>query len=366
LAAAVRGGSATTTPDGRGLAMRFVFLSRLVTLASLAACALAVAVARLAPRPTEFRVRDDPYRVVVNGTIVSMRDVRPRVLDAEGGRLSVLNLPNGESLEWGAFSPWVGSGGEWQVVGRWLATRAVGGGRALTGSGLARVAYPSGRVLERVTSAPLPISPPSWDPSGAPRVLYAATDGRLALCTFRASGGPDITPVVWRTPPRSLGRFRFEAVAWPSARPLQGYVIATVLPEEPRGGYGPSRLWWLRLSRDGTTVLGSGPLVARTPDAAGATDESTPSVAARGETCLLAYQRRRDEDAPAELVVAPVRVDDRTDAPAVAPEECRALGNVVARVPAAFAPGATSVYALEGRAGADPVVRRFAVERIPD
>jgi hypothetical protein len=345
--------------------MRFLFVLRSVTVAALVACGLAILVARTAPRAASFSVRCDPRRAAFCGALFTPAEPGARVIDTETGIASELHTPPGDAVQWAAFSEWLDEGGQWQVVGRWVALSG-GDGQLLHATGLGRFSYPSGRPLDRIPDCPIPVCAPCWFPGPDPRVVYPAMDGKLYRCVFgrQGSGGvarpAEIAEVSWPRLPAGL-REPFVAYAvWPKT--LGGPLIASVSSLDAQRRRGPLRLWWLRLSPDGSSVADAGPLSAGEHAADPEVEWRVPSVAPlRGGGQRIAYVRVRSRTPSGELVVAPLRSDAQTGAPAVADGQARILADQVLGMPAAFSPDGAWLYAVQRKAGAAPAIRRFSV-----
>jgi hypothetical protein len=282
------------------------------------------------------------------------------VLDAATARVSVLPGPPGDSLEWPAFSPWVDSRGRREVVGRWVALRGASPDLVVTGTGLARLSYPDGRVLDRVEGCPVPAGAPCWCPGAEPRVLYAGLDGRLYRCAFGGRSGPEIRPVAWRPRAAGLGEPFLAGVAWPEAPALRGRALAVVRRRVRGSRLGPSRIWWLELGGGGDEVRGAGPLAV---EGRGADAECRAPAVAHGPSgdWLIAWLRFDGSSHVGELRVAPLRADAGSEEPSVAGGDARTVAGHVIAAPPVFSPDGAFVYAVQAGPGGAPAVRRFPV-----
>jgi hypothetical protein len=348
--------------------MRFQALTRTIALSAMLACALAVVVARSAPRPAAFRVRREAQAAVVNGTFLGRPDSEGQVLDAATGAFAPLPMPAGETLESAAFSAWVDDGGGRQVAGRWVRRTGPSGNRTVECMGLGRFSYPGGEPLDRVGDVPTPASAVCWCPGAAPRVLFTTWDGRLFRYAFgaaRVGGAPArgaLSRVAWPEPPPPLRAPCFDHLTWPTDARLRGRAVASV----GEGAPGPGgrarrqrRLWWLRLSPDALRVEEAG----RMDDPARedpAHEETLPSLG-RGPDgrLLLAYRRLSCGGRATELFVAPVTVDARTGVPRVRLADARKLDDEVIGSPAVFSADGQWVYALHKESGEHASLRRY-------
>lgn len=344
---------------------------RLLALLVVIVCGLAVAVARLAPRPARVALKSVPRYVVINGPFLTRGQSPTQVLDTETGKLEPLPVPAGEALEWASFSDWVDGDGERQVVGRWVAYQAERGKLPSVGNGLGRFAYPSGRPLDRLGDSPVPGSAPCWYPGAAPRVLFASIGGQLYECTFGATqptgqvAPAKVRPVPWPNPPAGLHRPRVNQPVWPQSPRLNGYVLAAVssLRDEVGGDYGPRRLWWLRLSPDGSSVAAGGRLFADA-DEDPAREECLPSVATLPDgACVLAYHRKEIGGDHEELFVVPITTEAADGPPSARRSESRLVTDRCVGTPAAFSADGRALYVVRGRRGELGVLGRYLRDR---
>ena len=352
--------------------MRLEWFTRMVVFGGLAACGLAVLVARSAPRPTEFRSRSEAHEAVINGGLLEVLDSAPRVLDTETGRVSPFALPEGETLESASFSGWIDDQGERQAAGFWIRRAGVPGNRLVTAVGLARFSYPSGRILDRVTEIPVPARAPCWYPGLVPRVLFATHEGKLFQYAFggtRTAGAAApgrLSSVVWRDPPAALSTPWVEHLTWPDDTRLGGRILASVSCGNPgitRRVYHPRRLWWLRLSGDGLHVDEA----VRADDGAWDTDpwreESLPVLGRSSDGGLIvAFRRLSFAGDQMELYVAPVDCDTPTGPPTVRLAHARKMGDDVLGVPAMFSPDGKWLYALRKGSETRTILERYALE----
>jgi hypothetical protein len=340
--------------------MRFHHLMRALSLGALGSCGLAVLVARAAPRPAELWMRRESRHAAIGGAVFAPGNTSARLLDRETGRLSRLLLPDGERLEVPSFRDWIDAQEERQVVGRWLRVAPTG---ALVGTGLARVSYPSGRMLECESDVPTPAAPPCWYPGRVPKVLYVGTDRKLYQYTFGSGrmGGCEhpghFAPVAW-PPTAAVGRAWIEFLTWPTDTRLGGRILATLVADR-----GPRRLWWLRLSANGLRVEDAAPA----DDAGGDLDfEATmPSVGRRCDGQLVAaYLRSAYPAGTVELRVAPIEVDPSgTAAPRIAHRRARRVDVGMANSPAVFSADGHALYAFRREADLRASLSRYPLAR---
>lgn len=288
----------------------------------------AVGLGRLAPRPTNLRMRMKASCVGINGYHFTKAHCNGLLFDPETGEYSRMALPPGDSLDYAISTPWQDEEGGRQVVGRWVSRSAPEG--LSQGFGLGRYAFPSGEVLNRVTLDVMPMGVPCFLPGRAVRVIFAAGDGLLYRLAFEDEEGlpclsdeEDLhaSPLVWRKdlagdPPMALSD-----PVWPDTPRLGGRLIVSLTRLVDAGGGQKTRqveLWWLRLDSQARQIIGAGPLHGPDPASTGRSwvEESLPSV---GETpegdLVLAYLLKRERDTGWELRLAPLNIEPRTGNP---------------------------------------------------
>jgi len=345
---------------------------RALALAGLGVFSIAVALGRMNPeppsrggpvagRPAGFEgISDDPPGPA------------PRLLDLATGRLEPLVMPAGERLDKVSYSPRVDGRGEGQVVGSWLRVDPLGRTRD---SGLARLVYPSGRVLDRVMTETSLAAPPCWYPDGVPRVLFASPGGDLHHFAFEdGAGGPGDgapRPVTWRRLPRGASGVRVESVTWPADPILGGRLLASLslLPAGGDSRWQPSGLWWLQLDAAGGEVIAAGRLVRRRWVAG--TDRGAelqrPAVGrSAGGRPLLAYLARPPKAQGWRVIVAPLRADASTGAPYVAGPGARVVAEGCGLLAPGFGADGRWVAAIPSGHHAAADVLRIPVGSAPD
>lgn len=359
--------------------MRVHLVIRAVTLAAMAACVLAVAVARTAPRPARFRVHAPSHRVIVPGLFFQQGRGQSHVLDTETGALTPLVLAEGDALEWASVSDWADDDGEHQVVGRWVHRESGRRNRALMDIGLGRFSFPGGRPLDRIPLPVLPASAPCWYPAGGERALFTTCDGQLYGVSLAGERGaateltPNaVRPIRWPDPPPSLGSFRIQNPVWIKHPHLGDRFVVEIgavstaaqdAPDRSSRRWLCQRLWWLRLDPDGTRIVDGGPLLSD-----GEPDDQhhdLPSLAALPDGSLvLAYRRREPVLETTQLYLTRVEVDPRTGAPTARRADSAKVMDECAIFPAAFSPDGVWLYALQRESRGDSELRRLAVASV--
>lgn len=338
--------------------MRLGALKRAVTLSALTACAVAVIVARSTPRAGAFHDRREPHQVVFDEMHFSSGGLNTRVLDLRTGDVSPWVLAGTERLQRASFSGRVNERGEREVAGRWVRRTTTGGNCGVESTGVGRFLYPSGRALDRVPLDLVPASPPCWYPGDPPRVLFAASDGRLYRLSFHNHAEPsdadesDVRAIEWPNPPDAARNGHIGSPVWYNDPRLGNTLIAAVgcnsLGEGSDGAahlWYRFRLWWLRLDAGGSEIVDSGPLFA---DSTPEEQQGLPSVTSLPDgELLMAFLRRPCVANSGDVYIVRLEVDERTGVPSARLSDCRKVTEECALVPLPFSPDGRWVYALE-------------------
>jgi hypothetical protein len=240
-----------------------------------------------------------------------------------------------------------------------------------------------GAVLGRIATEILPMGRPCWVPDHPRTIVFPAGDGRLYWC--RLAGGEE-EPVIRRQSPYATGRSEpSEPVAWEVRLPGAGGVFLDnpVWPQEPRlkrwifvglrqqeleGGrlhFGLPKVWWLEMSDDGKSIVGTGRLTGTVGGAAASDDieERYPNVAVGMDGDIhLVYLERSAREKRWRLRAARLGFDPRTGRPTAEAGGTRAFPepaeDLQSAPPLVSTDGAT-VYALSrsGRLAIFPVGR---------
>jgi hypothetical protein len=184
--------------------------------------------------------------------------------------------------------------------------------------GLARYSLPSGRVLNRVVVEAVPSTHPCWFPDMTARVIYTGGNGRLYRLDFDEAdrdGGGDPAPqeVVWECKSPGPGLMLRDPV-WSIDPRLGGRLIVSLQYRDDRdhANLTRNRLWWLRLTADGTAIVDAGPLTDPEQDHVRSREgeERYPNVSKSPDGRLqVAYLTRSGDDAHWTLRLAPLALD---------------------------------------------------------
>jgi hypothetical protein len=342
---------------------------------------VAVGLGRRAPRPLPERRPADPRYHGVIGRFSRENDTVSRYFDRQTGQLMRIDIPGGDTFECGSCSPWRDDRGQYQMACRWL-SRTDRGNRGLPQEfGIARIALPEGRVIDRFALEHIPIGEPCWVPGLTPHILYSAGDGQIYSYTFpdsneylgadvEAGERPQSEAVTWKATPPGLGVVYFKDLIWPSDPRLKGRLLVSLSYQDCINGkkcfVGP-QLWWIALNDDSTEIEAAGrlddPLRAQPADPMG-DEERLPNLATTpsGDP-VLAYLSRPRGEPLWDLRVASLTTDPVTGAPRIGPGGNRALTrHCVASIPV-FSADFRWVYGIVGRdSGFSPLAaQRFSV-----
>lgn len=269
-------------------------------------------------------------------------------------------------LEQAAVSPWQDGWRTRQVVGRWIETTGEGNQRVQSASGLARLSYPDGGVIDRFETDVLPGGPPCWTSPTGDVVVFASTGGRLYRFAF--TGSRHRLAIDGRDPgPIPVGRAEdapeideLHDLSRPYGTGCAGLYLASVKRPGRRPRETCQEIWWLRLDAEGMEVLDGGRL---TEASEGSGIVERFPVLGRGPAgeLLLAYLSKRPSAADWSLRVAPVAIETAGGgAPIRVTGPTRELGGNCAASPPTFRPDGRSllVVAAEGGLTERPRLRR--------
>ena len=351
-------------------ALRSTF--RIATIAAMLLTLGAIGVARIAPSP----IGRTPMTPIVSGPIWLDRGdgwSRIDLVDAKARACRSLPLPDGERIDLALGSPWLDPTGQSHVVGRWSRHDEVG----LEEAGIARIAYPSGRVLDRVALEILPVSPPCWASGTRARVVFVAGDGALYRYDFEdddgrptAGSADGLARLRWDVDPPGVGIPMILDVARPEAGVLDDdLVLASICPRidarwvsntGAKVHYLDSEIWWLRLAEGDGAIIDCGPVT--TTDPAGVDLKRHRPALALGADGLLrmAYLSNRSGSPSNDLRIAHVAIDPRTGTPRMVGSSGTLLRDDCPNDTPAFASDGDEVLTLNRRGGT-PTLHRTPI-----
>ncbi|QDV32751.1 hypothetical protein [Tautonia plasticadhaerens] len=245
-----------------------------------------------------------------------------RLLDIAEGAIRSVPIGSSDRIDLAVGSPWVDPWDQAHVVGRWASTDPDGN---LRGAGLARLAYPSGRILDQISLDRCPTTAPCWGSGTSSRVLYVSGDGSMYRYDFEASAGE----------PGYEGQAGLHRVEWgpgvaggdqpvlldigrPEGCLPPDMLLATAIsrvPEEGEARGERSQIWWLRLDPDERTIVSCGQVTSKDPSARDV-GRRRPALGRRPDGSLwLAYLSWNGMPDRMTLRLAPARLDERTGGP---------------------------------------------------
>ena len=199
--------------------------------------------------------------------------------------------------------------------------------------GIARYAFPSGKMLDHVSTEIVPVGPPCWFPGTQARIVFGAGDGNLYQYAFEpeswvaaseAQAGRDLHPwpVVWRCSRPGLGKPFLSDLSWPEDPRMSGSLIVA-LRELIKGpghheSYSKTSLCWLKLNFAGNEIVELGRLLFNDENEGAEPhfDHRNPTVGTLPDGRLaLAYLRQRSKDIGWEVRIAPIVLDNERHIP---------------------------------------------------
>ena len=315
---------------------------RLVCLAAIGLFGAAVLIGHLVPDPDHVtppagthRDGDRNVATLIDPNRMTWGQSGSFLLDPETGRLESLTLPPESRLTEASLASWRDELGRTQMVGSRFDP-------SLGQIVLARVALPSGAVLDRVPLAHPLAGPPCWNPRRPGQVLLAALDGRLSQVSFGAGTPPRVRPVRWGVQPPGEGTILISNALWPGSPRLDGRILASLQYQAQAKGAGtpftPARLWWLKLDDEGTTIIAAGRLDRDDPDPLETSradeHEQNPTLAtARDGSLAVAYLVHRNGQPGWTLRMAPIDTDPHDGTPYLTAARIVSLVEDCANVP---------------------------------
>lgn len=309
------------------MSFSFSSLVRLIVFLALGSTTLAVALSKLDPPTPVWRTRVATRYSNLNEYFMNFTERTPRWLDAESGQILSTPLDDADVLEAASSAPWVDDQGEYQVAGRWSSRTRKGPMSISTDFGLARYSFPSGRLLDHVSTEIVPVCPPCWFPGTRARILFAGGDGELYHYAFEselhAKGletevNRDDRPtlVEWACPKPGLGKVFLSDLSWPEDPRLSGYVVVSLREQSPDTEafrtFSGATLWWLKLNNAGTEIVEAGRL--NVSDVPGhrefPIDQRSPTVGTLADgKPVVAYLVENEDRKSWDLRLAPIEFE---------------------------------------------------------
>jgi hypothetical protein len=316
------------------MSFSFSSLVRLLVLMAVCSTMLAVGLSRLSPaRPLSRASRSVKHANINEFFLKNVADRTPYWLDVETGLIAASPLEDGDVLESASCSPWIDEKNQQQVAGRWSTRTKAGPMSMSTDFGIARYAFPSGQMLDHVSTENVPIGAPCWYPGTQARILFSAGDGFLYHYAFEPEpwektanpqAGRDLNPrqIEWRCPKPGEGTIFFGDLTWPEDPRMSGCLVAAlreqVTGEKGVPTYSRTSLWWLKLNFAGTEIVDLGRLLIHTePNELDMTfDHRTPTIGALPDGRLvLAYLRQQVGCVGWEVRMVPIEFDAAHNVP---------------------------------------------------
>ena len=332
------------------------WLSMIVRLAALTAVVgnvLAMMVGRFhapANSPDPLSALAAPTPVAMTGLVVNPSFFRfqgdpstPLYYDVNTSQFVRIPLASGEALDAISFAPTANADGQRMMIGRWRRWSGQGSEAVLADIGLARVCYPTGKLVDNIATEILPVEPPCWSPPelATNLVMFAAGDGRVYRLQLSNQDPTDdgeqgdSTPIglgIDKSLTQTHGRLRLQDLHWCPLPGLERIVLASVsvLSTDSDSDSGSSerfsypRAWWFRLDSALSMLEDGGPLLPG--QAAGLTGEPTqrhPKLAASPADeggIRVVYLEKSPRESSWRLRTAPVTVAIGTDVPRILPQ----------------------------------------------
>jgi hypothetical protein len=358
------------------MSFSFTSLVRILVLLALATTTLAIGVSKLDPPRPERRTIHHANYMNVNEYFLGADDHVPRWLDSETGRIGTHATEDGDPFEMASSSPWVDEKGRNQVIGRW-STRTKDGPMAVTKDfGLARYLFPSGELLDHVSTETVPVSPPCWFPGTRARVIFSGGDGKLYHFAFEpepymkeldadAKGDLEPRPVIWRCPMPGEGNVFVSELNWPEDPRLAGCLVVS-LREQATNSSGAryltqTRFWWLKLNLAGTEVVDAGRLLESDDSSSDRPDLRSPVVGTLADgRLLLAYLIENPAKPTWSLRVVPIELVGDHQVPKARESESQLIRLKCHPTPTIFSADGRWLNVL-----VDPENKSYRITRLP-
>jgi hypothetical protein len=295
--------------------------------------------------------------------VAGLPDDTLHFLDTETG--AVLPLPSADAANSTRprCSPWRDAEGQFHMV----ASRPDASG---DGYLLVRFTLPAGRFLGDLGFRMSSPGAVCWFPDRSDRILYAGADQRLYRVDLPSVRGsrrtePVVQAIDWRADLPGAGDLWYQAVSWPGAPALDGWLLVSLVHREDSSQtVRDQSLWWLKLSSQADAVVAAEralPLDGPTEVNAHAQELSPVVGVARAGTIVLAYLALAQRNEHYDLWLAPVEPAAPGRAPCVRAAARRKLAEGC--LPGLLGFSADARWLYTARRGGDRHCRveRFAV-----
>ncbi len=309
-------------------------LVRFTIVALFGMVGLAVIVGRAIPETPRYRLLDETRPTLIGHSVY--RSVGPESFYINRGDNSIgqFRLPDTDTLQLASLSPWKDESGEWQAVGFWSRRTGTKDNWTMSTSALARISFPSGRLINRIETDVLPSSKPTWSPGTEARVIFAGSNGGLYSVSFDRDGenslsNKDRDPVrlSWMVEGIHAENLVLSEPSWPTDIRMGGKLLVSMVSIGRFQGktLDSQGIWWLQLDPSGTAIVDAGRI---TPPTAQSNEmiEMSPVVESTPEgQLLLSYVTRSLGEAIFKLNVVPIEFDPESGNPVVAANEGRTI-----------------------------------------
>ena len=309
------------------MSFSFSSLIRLLVLMALGTCMMAVGLSRLDPAKPSLRIRRPVRYTNINEYFLDVVNRTPHWLDSESGQVKPFPLEDADVLEAASCAPWVDEKGRQQIVGRWSSRTKDGPMSMSSDFGLARYSFPSGELIDHISTEIVPVGPPCWFPGARARILFSSGDGMLYHFAFEpepwVQGADrrvkrDLQPrqLSWRCPRPGMGEVFLSDLSWPDDPRMGGCVVVSLREQVEtstgRRMFSKSQIWWLKLNLAGTEIVDAGRLLQEDPGRreSSAYDERSATVGTLADgTLTLVYLRQTGGETGWELLMTPIQID---------------------------------------------------------
>ncbi|GAC1465575.1 MAG: hypothetical protein NVSMB9_05300 [Isosphaeraceae bacterium] len=313
----------------------------------------------------------------VNGSAFERKSDDNYLFDTVTGRLNRLDDGEGKTVEYATCSPWAVETGVIEVMGR---IRKIAGGMTLRNredSDVLGFKFSEGPWSDQGEERPVITGYISWIVDDPTRIHFVAGDGHLYVQDL-PRGDDSVSAedlrspraVTWqcKTPGQGL-LFITDAVS-PVVPALRGRVFVSIRRGELREGrmtYGTNELWWLKLDREGRSIVSAGCLsrFSSWGNAASPADERLPNLALTPDgRVVLAYLKRIGRTPNLCLMVALIDIDSTTGDPSVGCSGAVQLTKNCATTKPLFSPDGRWVYGISQSDVAGGPALRFSLDQV--